>query len=211
MSEESEFYNGLVQNLAGGQKRKTPGSGRLDIHALGLLRKVKWDIKEPPTAARADIFPYFDPITYRADPTHRDDCPNYLPKEIYNYHLASGKITLLAPVIDPTSDGCDIVFYEELVINSPYNVKLSDLLMKIWTFYNMEDPSEDLSETLLTMVQNGGNAGLAAGLRQKASDTVKGVKMNMKVPQTTLLNGCTKFKGLTPVEDGVYYIKLGKE
>ena len=138
------------------------------------------------------------------------DCPPYLPKEIYNYHLASGKVTLLAPVIDPTSKGCDIVFYEELVINSPYNVKLSDLLMKIWTFYNMEDPSEDLSETLLTLVQNGGSSGLAGGLRRAASNTVKGVKMNMKVPQTALLAGCTLFKGLTPVEDGVYYIKLAK-
>jgi hypothetical protein len=34
--------------------------------------------------------------------------------------------------------------------------------------------------------------------------------MNMKVPQTTLLGNCTLFKGLTLVEDGVYYIKLAR-
>jgi hypothetical protein len=216
MSEDFDLYSGTSRNLYGGQRSKGLNNcSLLDINASTLLSQVIWYVDEPPTKARIDDLGFGHA---GLDKKIADNCPLYISKQMYNYPLCSGKITLMAPVIDPLRSSCDIIFYEELTVSPKGRgpVKFADIFEALYNFYNTFDPSEDLMDTLTTLITNGG-AAFKKGDRDdidifnKAKRAVQGVRMNLQVPQVDLLGTTRRFLGLIAWGDGTFFVKLGTE
>lgn len=215
MSEDFDLYSGESRSLYGGknQNKSLNDCRLLDITASSLLSQVIWHVDEAPTKARINDLELASPIPLG----YGDACPAYISKELYNYPLCSGRIKLMAPVIDPLKRQCDIIFYEEITVTPKNNrgpVKFSDVFEALYKFYNLYDPSDDLVDTLTTLIQNGGASlgpeGLGT-LKESAKRAVQGVRMNLQVPQVELLGTSRLFAGLIAWGDGSFFVKLKDE
>lgn len=185
-SEDSDF----IDAYSGGNK-SAKNTCRMNVQALVILKKLKWSIKTSPFSAQLQLFP-------SAAAKH-----TFMSRATYEYPLCSGKITLMAPVVDPKNSNCDIVFFEEIVINRS-SVRLCDVLSAIWKFYNDTEPSKDLIETLTSLLSNR----TSPPPEPKHSDVVTAYTQNLVVPQGALLEKSFYFNGLIPWDDGTYYINL---
>ena len=103
-SEDSDFIDAYTPSVSGGKKKQTRQACRMNVQALVLLKKLKWNVKSSPYKAELRLFDNTDPKTR--------DCGNYMSKNLFEHPLCSGKVTLMAPVIDPSGGTCEIVFFE---------------------------------------------------------------------------------------------------
>ena len=207
MSEDYDYYTGTGGARRNGKRDAALGA-MINITASNLLRRMRWYVDEPPTQARIADFEN----TFAGGAA---ECPEFIPLDLYEYELCSGKIYLMLPVLDPVTANCDIVFYEEVQVGGRGSVRLCDVLEAIWKFYNLTDPSDDLVDTLTTILQNKpgpapvpGAAAAADPARLAIKKFVLGVRMCAKVPMIELLGDTVRFGGLTPWGDGTYFVRL---
>ena len=189
-SEDSDFIDAYTRPVSGGKKKGSSQACRMNVQALVLLKKLKWDVRTAPFRAQLSLY------------EGSEFCGGYMSRNTFDYPLCSGKITLMAPVIDPSAKTCEIVFFEEIVVNRA-TVRLSDVISAIWKFYCDTEPSKDLIETLTSLLANN-----AVGVPKSHSTVVTAYTQNLVVPQAALLGGTVYFNGLIPWDDGTYYVNL---
>ena len=196
-SEDSDFIDAYSHPVSGGKKASTKQC-RMNINALVMLKKIKWNVRSSPFHARLNLF---NPTTGGAAKA------NFMSRNTFEAPLCYGKITLMAPVVDPKTDNCDIVFFEEIVINRS-TVRVCDVLSAIWKFYNDTEPSKDLIETLTSLLANRTPPGR---LGPTYEQVVTAYTQNLVVPQGALLTESVFFNGLIPWDDGTYYVNIVDE
>ena len=192
-SEDSDFIDAYARPVSGG-KKKASQACRMNVQALVMLKKLKWDVRTAPFQAELSLY------------DGANACGGYMSRNTFEYPLCGGKVTLMAPVIDPNGANCEIVFFEEIVINRA-SVRLCDVITAIWQFYSNTEPSKDLIETLTSLLANGA-AGMTRDVANKHSEIVTAYTQNLVVPQSALLKETVYFNGLIPWDDGTYYVNL---